>query len=784
MTSQELDNFKSKVDSDVVNKTAKGSVTRAGLAALFKQLAAYIFQLVPKSRTITINGEVKSLESDVSFTIAGDGETVPVPGADGDDAYEVAVRNGFVGTEAAWLLSLKGPKGDKGDKGDTGTQGLQGVQGPKGDTGAQGAQGLQGVQGPKGDTGEQGTQGLKGDTGAQGPQGLKGDKGDQGDPGVAIDDTQALANKTWSSNKISAENDKKLDKNSDKASQSEAESGVDNSKYMTPLATAQAIAKVTSTPTLQQETTEYISRITSAGGALDAATINAVDRFYLRGKIDGWLPLLKWAWCPLGSNLNASLVNLVATSGVPISLTNNNFTESDYSQPLGFGSGTVANTTKYLASGIIPSSLGLTQRNLSMGVFVPDDSEKNGTYYMGLTPASGTTPIYCASFPLNIGQPSYENRGYSPSINIISFNNSTTWHSNINGVSSRNSTAATLGTTALDTELNLFRVRNNGTFSFAKGRLGFFFLGDPLTAAQSKSLNHAIYDLNVGAGRINVNGGLTLFLGDSITLGQGATSSSNGRWTTQLCRFLGSREQNVGVASSQLRQTITTGGATNGIIGGYQRHTEMLTIPANSIVIMYGTNDMGSADSTTDGDATIIADFKSKLSVMISNFMNQRLRVLVASPPWTGNVSATKNLAYVAAVAEVCALRGATFIDAYHLFLDTGTPSSYFGDNLHPNDSGHTLLANAVYAAFQNRVSRFPTLDFPSINAYSSSSLTVTVFGARTGQVVSLGHPSLESGIILSAFVSANDTVTVRATNITGSAIDPASIQLKVTVII
>src|SRR5690606_6226031 len=41
-------------------------------------------------------------------------------GADGASAYEVAVANGFVGTEAEWLASLVGPKGDKGDQGPPG----------------------------------------------------------------------------------------------------------------------------------------------------------------------------------------------------------------------------------------------------------------------------------------------------------------------------------------------------------------------------------------------------------------------------------------------------------------------------------------------------------------------------------------------------------------------------------------------------------------------------------------------------------------------------------------
>jgi hypothetical protein len=40
-------------------------------------------------------------------------------GKDGQSAYDIAVKNGFKGTEAEWLDSLKGDKGDKGDRGDS-----------------------------------------------------------------------------------------------------------------------------------------------------------------------------------------------------------------------------------------------------------------------------------------------------------------------------------------------------------------------------------------------------------------------------------------------------------------------------------------------------------------------------------------------------------------------------------------------------------------------------------------------------------------------------------------
>lgn len=65
-------------------------------------------------------------------------------GGDGKSAYEIAVDNGFVGTEQEWLASLKGVKGDKGDTGNTGKTGLQGE---KGDPGVKGADGKTPVRG-------------------------------------------------------------------------------------------------------------------------------------------------------------------------------------------------------------------------------------------------------------------------------------------------------------------------------------------------------------------------------------------------------------------------------------------------------------------------------------------------------------------------------------------------------------------------------------------------------------------------------------------------------------
>lgn len=43
----------------------------------------------------------------------------PIAGANGLSAYEVAVEDGFVGTETEWLVSLRGPQGEQGPAGNS-----------------------------------------------------------------------------------------------------------------------------------------------------------------------------------------------------------------------------------------------------------------------------------------------------------------------------------------------------------------------------------------------------------------------------------------------------------------------------------------------------------------------------------------------------------------------------------------------------------------------------------------------------------------------------------------
>lgn len=111
------------------------------------------------------------------------------------------------------------------------------------------------------------------------------------------------------------------------------------------------------------------------------------------------------------------------------------------------------------------------------------------------------------------------------------------------------------------------------------------------------------------------------------------------------------------------------------------------------------------------------------------------------------------------------------------------------------NDQAGTLSAAGVIVGVETdgiwvaetgkaRLAATAALNFGSISAAASVDLTITVPGAAVTDSVALGLPAAPTaGIVFNGFVSAAGTVTVRATNITASPVDPASATYRATVI-
>jgi hypothetical protein len=77
------------------------------------------------------------------------------------------------------------------------------------------------------------------------------------------------------------------------------------------------------------------------------------------------------------------------------------------------------------------------------------------------------------------------------------------------------------------------------------------------------------------------------------------------------------------------------------------------------------------------------------------------------------------------------------------------------------------------------------TLDFPSIAAGGYADIAAVLTGATVNSSVEVGPPAAPTpGIIVQAFISAANTLTFRANNITTAAIDPPSAVWRGTAIV
>lgn len=118
--------------------------------------------------TISVTDATGTTTAELHNGEKGDKGDTGSRGAAGKSAYEIALQNGFIGTEADWLTSLKGQKGD------TGAPGAKGASGEKGDRGEPGTPGAKGERGEKGEKGDAGTSGKDGTNGTDGKDGADG----------------------------------------------------------------------------------------------------------------------------------------------------------------------------------------------------------------------------------------------------------------------------------------------------------------------------------------------------------------------------------------------------------------------------------------------------------------------------------------------------------------------------------------------------------------------------------------------------------------------------------
>lgn len=531
---------------------------------------------------------------------------------------------------------------------------------------------------------------------------------------------------------------------------------------------------------LQIETQNYLTAVLAAGGVIDTSTLFLLDKWVLDCKTAGVWSLFKEAYVPLGSNLAASLLKIKYESPSPSAMIKSGtFTEADYDQARGIGWKTYdSNNAKYLKSGFIPANHGINAANGGSWIFSNLSTFTIREYGLLLGFDAGNPPeiivAETASYTGNAGQ--YYTGG-QPRVTSIS-GNTTRWSAFSNGSQIRLRDNQSIGTPAYASQILLFNgVQIDSSLLFpSNGYSGGYIMSQFMNDAQSKIANKLFFDLQRAVRTLQYKDEIIEIRGDSITQGVGVTDKLNNRWATKFVKAVGGTEINIAHSDARIN------GINNYTMSDFDTYEARKE--TRYMAFIKGTNDANS-DGSTDGDAGIISALQTSLTTILTDYRKAGIPTIAGSLPWSNLASAAKLDAYARGTAAACKTTRTPFANNYYLFADKSNPASFFDDGIHTNDAGNDELFKNMMDAHRGRLTRNPLLDFAIIPAQSAISLNVTILNAEVGMnVVITPDGALQAGLILSATVTANDTITVVMNNITTGSIDPVARYFKISVML
>jgi lysophospholipase L1-like esterase len=237
-----------------------------------------------------------------------------------------------------------------------------------------------------------------------------------------------------------------------------------------------------------------------------------------------------------------------------------------------------------------------------------------------------------------------------------------------------------LSTSIANSNIFLLR-RNDATPQYWDGQISCFFAGASLSEIESKTLTGIIQNyLNGGVGNK-----LGVFFGDSITAGTGASVTAN-RWTSVFSGLQSIMEMNYGIAGTTMVQHPTTPTGTS----MYER---MSLIPNyvgadKYLFFAYGTNDAGSPLLFTP------ALFETQYNAVIQNAISKGWPASKIKMLTIFRRDDTNENAYNTKLIDIASANGVQLLDTASVL--SSNPALYMSDSLHPNNAGHSAMANYI----------------------------------------------------------------------------------------
>lgn len=189
--------------------------------------------------------------------------------------------------------------------------------------------------------------------------------------------------------------------------------------------------------------------------------------------------------------------------------------------------------------------------------------------------------------------------------------------------------------------------------------------------------------------------------GHSIMFGVGASSAST-KYFTVVAGYLNTNQANYSVSGTSWQVDML---AKIPLIPVYDRNKYRAIVFDYLINDIINSGNVGTWDTTHLGpiarktiDTALARGWPASLIVIVSNgYVNSD-----AFP----NATLSRQTQYFAMAQDVATTRGVKFVDVWHPELAFGAAIFMQDINLHPNDGGHSLYANAIYKAIGDSVRR------------------------------------------------------------------------------
>ncbi len=204
------------------------------------------------------------------------------------------------------------------------------------------------------------------------------------------------------------------------------------------------------------------------------------------------------------------------------------------------------------------------------------------------------------------------------------------------------------------------------------------------------------------------------FLGDSITQGTGA-SEFNLCYVEQVKERLGCEVINYGLGGTRIARTTIPNVAHRRDID-FNLRVPLLDKTVDKMFVFGGTNDFGhgTAPMGKIGDYDEYT-FHGAVNKLFSTLLGiyGKANVIIMLPLKRANISIRTNAAtgkylidYVEIIRYYAELYGFKYIDLYNDFLPEPPEgeSEYFIDGLHPNDKGHSIIADKICEFLKNNM--------------------------------------------------------------------------------